>query len=84
MTRDIDEQIAELHRLGLLLIGLAATLEQVANAQNQLPRAEGLGDVVVGTQFKTDHTVDLTGLGGDHDNWNGTGGRVPPQQFTHL
>eukprot|EP01022_Parablepharisma_sp_SALTPOND_P019249 TRINITY_DN325_c0_g12_i1.p1 TRINITY_DN325_c0_g12~~TRINITY_DN325_c0_g12_i1.p1 ORF type:complete len:912 (-),score=299.24 TRINITY_DN325_c0_g12_i1:4616-7351(-) len=38
------------------------------DARQQLARAVGLGDVVVGAQFQADHTIGLVGAGGEHDD----------------
>ena len=53
--------------------GIVRTIEPGASQQCldpglQLPGAEGLGQVVVGTDFKADHTVGFVRARGQHDD----------------
>ena len=40
------------------------------DAQDQFPRAEGLGDVIIRAQFEADDPVHFLGFGGEHDDRN--------------
>jgi hypothetical protein len=46
----------------------AAAAEHRADAGEQFARAEGLGEVVVGTEFETHHSVGLLAPPGEHDD----------------
>ena len=45
-----------------------AAAQHRADPGHQLPRREGLGHIVVCTQFETDDFVDLAVFGGEHDH----------------
>jgi hypothetical protein len=46
----------------------ARAAQDAADARQQLARAEGLGQVVVGAHFQADDAVDLVGTRGEHDH----------------
>jgi hypothetical protein len=66
LGRDLDRPGAQ-RRAPLLLPRLAA-LQEPARPEDQLPRREGLGHVVVGAQLEPQHPVDLLAPGGQQDD----------------
>ena len=62
MARGIDDQIAELQRF-LPWFRCAAAFEDFSDAQHQLARAEWLREIIVRTQFQSQHPVNLRRFG---------------------
>src|ERR1035437_9911457 len=83
VPRRVDKQVAKLERLGFRRRGPAA-LQDLFHAQNQLARAEGVGDVIVRTQLQADDAVHLRRFGGEHNDGNAGGGGVAAQHFADF
>ncbi len=54
------------------------------NPGHQLARGKGLGDVVVGAHFETQHAVVFAGAGGEKDDGNGGEAGVIAQPAAHV
>src|SRR5206468_1192028 len=72
----VDDQLAVAvpGRLEVAAGRLAAPAQDRLAAQDQLARAERLGDVVVGAHLQAADPVFLAGLGGEHDDGNAAAG----------
>ena len=68
MTRDVDNQVAEVEHLDLGLVGQMRAAEERANAGHELARRERLDEVVVCAQLETDDAVLHLALSGEHDD----------------
>ena len=68
VTRDVDDEVAEVEDLERRLdLGVGAT-QQGAHAGHELTGREGLDQVVVGAQLEADDAVLDLALGGEHDD----------------
>ena len=65
-TVDHEVAVHQARRVGLR--ALPRPTQHRVDAQHQLPRAERLGDVVVGAQLQAHHPVRLGAQGGQHDD----------------
>jgi hypothetical protein len=83
VPRPIYHQLAEFEPFLFLVVGLAA-LENPFHPQNQFPRAERFGDVIVGPEFQAENAVNLSGLGGEHDDGHLCGCRIASEHFTDF
>tara|TARA_B100000959_G_C14967091_1_gene618202 strand:+ start:1879 stop:2523 length:645 start_codon:yes stop_codon:yes gene_type:complete len=66
----VDKDVTQLVHATDRLTGCARPSQNGLYPGSQLPGAEGLGDVVVGTQLEADHPVDLVIACGQHDHGN--------------
>jgi len=55
-----------------------------ADARQELPRVERLGEVVVGPELEADDLVDVVALGGEHDDGDGRRSGRGPEPAAHL
>jgi hypothetical protein len=60
------------------------TPQHRAHPQYQLARAEGLRDIVIGTEFEADHAVDFVGTRGEHDDRKLREGRIGTELATQI
>src|SRR5262249_39758836 len=83
VARDVELKFLPDKAVGLLMFG-GSTPEEALDAQDQFPRAEGFGDVVVGAEFQTENPIHLRGLGGEHDDRDGGRAGVAPEDFANF
>jgi len=55
--------------------------QELFDAQNQLTRAEGFGDVIIGAELQTQDAVHLSRSGSDHHDGDPRRPRVTPQRL---
>ena len=53
--------------------------QEIADAEDEFPGAKGFRQIIVSAQFQAQHSIDLTGLGRQHDDENGRRSRVSPE-----
>jgi len=73
----VDGQLVERDRLRNGLCRHFRTLEDITDADRQLPRGERLGDIVVGTELESDDAIGGLTASGQHDHGQGTVGADP-------
>ena len=72
-TAEVEFKLAEYHyflvqRRGARFIGARTAAKHGVDAGEQFARIEGLGDVIVGTEFQTDDAIDVFATGGEHQH----------------
>ena len=69
----VEGERAEAYRLDARGAGCERALQDVGDAQQQLARLEGLGEVVVGADFQSADAVRHLGARGEHEDRNRRG-----------
>ena len=59
-------------------MGIAGSPKHGTDPCHELARVEGLGEVIVRTEFKAEDTIDVVAFGCDHDNGDGHGPSLKP------
>src|SRR5208282_1766790 len=82
MAGDIDVQRTEDE--GGLGLRTGVLFEPFLDAEYQLARTERLGDVIGRPQFQAQYAVYLAGAGGEHDDRDGAGFGIAPEQLADF
>ena len=80
---NIDLEVTETQVSHRFLRRLGAG-EQLPDAKHELPRAEGLGDVIIRPKFQTEHAVHFRRTRREHDDGNARGDRITPEDLADL
>ena len=83
MAGEIDHQVAE-PQIFFGLLGRLIPGQDFFHPQHQLAGTERLGQVIVGPKFEAQHSVDLGGLGRDHDDGNAGRDGILAQLLANL